>query len=311
MPIYFQLNPAKYVGIIALSCLLAFTSSNAEEVRIRHNGLTLNANLEMADGKDFSDGMVLIVHGIWAHNQMEIIETSQQALLDNGRSSLAITVSLGIDDRHGFLDCNIEHRHIQDDVLGEIQAWIDWLKSKGVNSVVMMGHSRGANHVMVYAVESKEPMISHLLFLAPGTVGTFRDLFKRRYGEHIHDVMLRVNKMIDAGKGDELMRNTDFILCPQASVTANTFASYYSPAADEKFQNFVNYLPQLTVPTLITTGTADERQPDIEKNVSPYIDGKLIHLSVIEGAGHFSQDDAAEEFANIVIHFIDSNSSQP
>ncbi len=284
--------------------LLACSSVMAEEVNIEFNGLTLNANLEMADGKDFSDGMVLILHGVWGHNKMEIVETSQQALLDNGRSSLAITLSLGIDDRHGFLDCDLEHRHDQDDALDEIQAWIDWLKSKGANSVAMMGHSRGANQVMVYFVERGDPSISHLLFLAPATVDSLADLYTQRYGNRFNEVMNRANQLISTGKGEQLMHNTDFVFCPQASVAADTFVSYYSPATNVRYQNFVSYLPKLTVPTLITTGTADERQPDVEKNVKPYVDGELIHLRVIEGADHFFRDFNIEEAMEAAVEFL-------
>ncbi len=289
-------------------CCLMLCLSNAswaEEVKIQHNGLTLNAELKMAGGKSFEDGMVLIVHGLWAHNEMEIVQTSQQVLFDIGQSSLAINLGLAIDNRHGFLDCNVEHRHIQEDAIDEIQLWIDWLKSQTVTDVVLMGHSRGANYVLVYAAERMDPVVSHLLFLAPGTVSTNAVFFTRQFGYNFDVIMQRAQKLIDAGKGDDIMTKTDFNYCPQASVTANSFASYYSSASDGRFQNFVEYIPRLSVPTLITTGTADERQPDIEKNVRPYVDGKLIHLSVIEGAGHFFLDFNIDEAMEAAVKFLE------
>jgi len=290
------------IGSLLILCI-AF-SGNAEEVKIKHEDLTLNANLQMADGATFEDGMVLIVHGLWAHNKMEIVQTSQQALAGIGRSSLAITLSLGIDNRHGFLDCNIVHRHTQEDTIDEIQVWIDWLKSQAVTDIVLMGHSRGGNYVLVYAAERMDSTVSHLLFLAPGTISTNAIFFSRRYGYHFDKIMLRAQELIDAGRGDEIMTNTDFNYCPRASVTASSFASYYSAAADRRFQNFVEYIPRLSVPTLITTGTADERQPEIEKNVRPYVDGKLIYLSVIEGAGHFFLDFNIDEAIEEAIEFL-------
>ncbi len=72
--------------------LNATTSVQAKEVTHKFNGLTINANLEMAEGKDFEDGMVLIIHGYLAHNKMEVIRTSQQVLLDNDINSLAINL---------------------------------------------------------------------------------------------------------------------------------------------------------------------------------------------------------------------------
>ncbi len=288
-------------------CLMLFLSnaSWAEEVKIQHRGLTLNANLEMAEGKDFKDGMVLVLHGLFGHNKIEIIETSQRALLDNGRSSLAITLSMGINDRHGFIDCGIDHRHLQTNAMDEIQTWINWLKSRDVTDVVLMGHSRAANQIMVYAVEQKDPVVKHLLFLAPSTSRSSRTVFVRRYGDHFDQALQQAQEMITVGKGEQIMKKTDFVFCPQANVTANSFASYYSPEADARIRNFVSYLPRLSVPTLIINGTEDERQPHIEKNVKPYIDGKLIHLSNIEGAGHFFLDFNIDEAMEAAVEFLE------
>ncbi len=236
---------------------------------------------------------------------MEIIEKSQQALLDNGRSSLAVTLSLGINDRHGFIDCGIDQRHLQANAMDEIQTWVRWLKSRDVTDVVLMGHSSAANQIMVYAVEQKDPVVKQLLFLAPSTTRHSRTLFVRRYGDHFDQALQQAREMIAAGKGEQIIEKTDFIFCPQANVSANSFSSYYSMEADARFRNFVSNLPRLSVPTLIINGTEDERQPDIEENVKPYIDGKLIHLSNIEGAGHFFRDFNIDDAMEAAVEFLE------
>ena len=107
----------KTMGIQLLVSVLLFAAAVpvvAEEVTQQFNGLTLNANLELADGRTLEDGVVLILHGTMGHNRMEIIEASQRALLENGQNSLAINLSLGVDNRHGFFDCERPHRHLQD-----------------------------------------------------------------------------------------------------------------------------------------------------------------------------------------------------
>ena len=88
-----------------LAALLAVVASlpglaDTEEVTHDYGRLTLNANLDMADGKQFEDGMVLIVHGLMGHNRMQIIEKSQILLQEQGLSSLAINISLGVNSRH-------------------------------------------------------------------------------------------------------------------------------------------------------------------------------------------------------------------
>ncbi|MCP4430616.1 MAG: alpha/beta hydrolase, partial [Gammaproteobacteria bacterium] len=207
--------------------MLAFVNpSLGEEVSIQHQSLTLNANLEIAEGKSMQDGVVLILHGMMAHNRMEIIEASQQALLDNDHSSLAITLSLGVDSRKGFFDCALLHTHTMDEALGELAAWVQWLREKSVNKIVLMAHSRGANQAMVYTVEHDDPLISHIILLAPNTTANAKPNYEARYGKSFDNNLARVQKLIDAGKRSQMLEELDFSYCPKATVSAATFYSY-------------------------------------------------------------------------------------
>ncbi len=60
------------VTVLALLLTLSWPSP-AEEVTLQHKGLTLNANLMLAEDKTLSDGVLLVVHGTLAHNRMEIV----------------------------------------------------------------------------------------------------------------------------------------------------------------------------------------------------------------------------------------------
>lgn len=291
------------IQVITAIALTGFTNSiQAREVTHKYNGLTINANLEMAEGKDFKDGMVLVIHGYLAHNKMEIIRAIQQVLLDNDRSSLAINLSLGVDNRHGFYDCNSPHHHLQDNAVKEMSAWIAWLRDKGVAQVAILGHSRGANQSMVYAVEQIDPEVTHMVMLAPGAGENVQSLYKERYGKSLDQALAYARKLIAAGKGQELMHEIDLLSCPKTSATAKTFVSYYAP--DNKFRQFKSFLPKISIPTLVIAGSMDDRQPDIEKLITPYIDGERIQLSVIEGAGHFFRDLNMDEAIEASIEFI-------
>jgi pimeloyl-ACP methyl ester carboxylesterase len=237
-----------------------------------------------------------------AHNRMEIIEASQQALLDNDQSSLAINLSLGIDNRHGFYDCSWPNRHTTDAGMVELGVWVEWLREKGVAGVVIMAHSRGANLAMVYAVEHKNPAVTHLVLLAPNTTRSAKSQYEARYGEIFDENIERVKKQIDTGKGDELIDNLDFSYCPNASVTADSFYSYNR--LDDKFRQFPLYLSKMPIPTLIVTGTRDELQPNIKRDVAPFVDGSRIRLAVIESAGHFFRDFNIEEAVEAAVEFI-------
>ena len=60
-----------------LMLALVGQASHAGEVTLAQGAITLNARLELADGKTLKDGVILMTHGTLAHNGMEIIQTLQ------------------------------------------------------------------------------------------------------------------------------------------------------------------------------------------------------------------------------------------
>ena len=290
--------------IVSVSLVLLCNPLLAKEVTQQYKGLTLNANLEMAEGKGFDDGIVLIMHGMLAHNKMELVAASQQILLENERSSLAINLSLSRDNRHGFFDCTWPHRHMQEDAIDELRLWVDWLRQRGFADITLMAHSRAANQTMVYAAEQRDAEVLRLVMLAPGA-DDVKEPYEERYGPIFEKTVRRMQQLIDTGKGEELIENIDLWFCPKATVTPNTFISYYGPQS--KFRQFHKFLPRIRIPTLIITGTQDERQPNIKKHVSPYIDEKQFYLTEIELAGHFFQDLNIQEAMEAMIEFMDNS----
>jgi len=294
------------IKLIAISLILFLNVSmvSAEEVTLPFKNITLNANLEIAEGKKLSDGVVLIMHSFSAHNGMEIIKASQDALLEKEQSSLAINLSYDVDNRHGSYDCMIPIRFKLSDAMTELDAWLNWLKSQGVKKSVLMGHSISANQVLIYAVNRNDPAISGLVLLVPNTVGTAssRQRYETKYGTSLDSILERAKNMIADGKADQLMENTDFGFCPKSSVTADAFYDFYQQG--NKFWTAHLYLPDVKVPTLVIAASMDEVQPDIEKHVKPYVDNKRISLTVIDGAGHFFRDFNIEDAIEKAVEFI-------
>lgn len=292
------------VALITINALMCWpVLLQAKEVTQQYNGLTLNANLEMAEGKTFKDGIVLLLHGFLAHNKMEIIETAQQALLDVGHSSLAINLSLGIDNRHGFHGCDRPHRHIQDNAIKELAAWVAWLRRKGVEDITLIGHSSGANQVSRYAVEQLDPEVSRIVLLAPGTAGREhnRENYQIRYDTNFENLVSSLEKKVIQGKGDILMK-IDWNACSQADTTPRSFLSYHSP--NNKFANIKANLIRIKIPVMVIAGDLDELQPNTPEILESIIDNEKIRLTVIEGAGHFFRDFNIEEAIEATIEFI-------
>ncbi len=126
------------------SLLIFFIAVNcaySQEVGLQQEALTLNGNLEKA-GNWPAGPTILVTHGTLSHNKSELITALQELFLENGVSTLAINLSLGLNDRHGPYDCATSHAHKHEDAVKEIGAWLGWLKKQGVNQVVLLGHSR-------------------------------------------------------------------------------------------------------------------------------------------------------------------------
>lgn len=280
-------------------------SASTEEIKLEHAGLTLNANLESAQDK-WQDGTVfLITHGTLAHNGMEIIATLQSLLAEQGLTSLAPTLSLGLDDRHGMYDCAVPHTHKHTDALDEIGVWLDWLKKQGVKKVILVGHSRGGNQTAWFAAERLDPVVKGVLLVAPMTSSEAyaRADYQKRFDTDLGPVLKRAEDLVKAGKGSEWMEKTGFIYCPDAKVQAQAFVSYHAPEAR---LDTPTLLPRIKVPVLVIAGTDDEVVPDVAEKTTPQADDKRIRLEVIDGADHYFRDLYADELVEHARAFIES-----
>lgn len=285
--------------------LLAAGHAGAEEIKVDHAGLTLNANLSPAQDTWQGGTVFLITHGTLAHNGMEIITTLQGLLAEQGITSLAPTLSLGLDDRHGMYDCAVPHTHKHTDALDEIGVWLDWLKTQGVKNVVLVGHSRGGNQTAWFAAERMDPVVNGVLLIAPATWSEAYALsdYQKRFKTELGPVLKRAEDLVKAGKGSVWMEKTGFIYCPDAKVQAQAFVSYHAP---ELRLDTPGLLGKIDVPVLIIAGTEDDVVPDVADKIEPVADGTRVRLEVIDGADHFFRDLYADEIVEYAKAFADA-----
>ncbi len=291
----------RFIHVLAALAFLAGVpfSSHAEEVTIPFRGMTLNANLEMADGKTFKDGTILITHGTLAHNKMEIIATLQRLLNERGFNTLAINLSLGLDNRHGMYDCKVTHRHKHSNAVREIGAWVSWLYAQGSSKIVLVGHSRGGNQTARFAAERGHPLLRHLVLMAPATwdLAAAAEAFKRRHGRPLAELLAPARALVEAGKGAQVMPGVGLLYCPGADVTAESFTSYY--AADARFDT-PSILGEIKLPTLVVAARGDTVVPNLAARIKPIADGKRLRFALIDGADHFFLDLFAEDIGDQV-----------
>ncbi len=280
----------------------------AEEIKEKYKDLTVNANLELAEGNRLEDGVILITHALLLHNRMEVIATLQELLKGRGYSSLAINYSLNIDDRHGRFDCMAPHHHIREQSQDEIEFWVTWLKKKNVKEIILAGHSTGANELAQYHGVNADPLITHLIMITPSTSDHSSNTpagYRSRYNKDLNKILADAQKLIDAGRGDEIMPKTDFLYCPGAPVSAATFASYYGGRSSVRL--LPTQLQRLNVPTLIIAAGADNIAADMTAIVKPYVDGKRIQMVNIDGASHFLRDLFLEDAVDAMVDFLQKN----
>jgi pimeloyl-ACP methyl ester carboxylesterase len=287
----------------AVLTIVAVHGAAAEEVQTRLNGLTLDGNLEFAPGKAPEEGVMLLVHGTLAHNKMELIANLQRLLAARGVSTLAVNLSLGVNDRHGFFDCGRLHTHRYGDAIEEIDAWVGWLKSQGVLDITVAGHSRGAAQVAAYALQQRDPAIGAVVLLAPTTFDAARtaEAYQARYGVDLAELVKRAQSLVSAGRGGEWLPGVGFLNCDNATVTAASFVSYYGASTAMHTPALMTRLRQRT---LVVVAGADALFPDLAAAVAPLDGTREISVKTVEGADHFFLDLFAEDASDVIAAFL-------
>lgn len=283
----------------AACCALALSSTtSAEEVTLEHNGLTLNANLQLVEEQPLSGRVAMITHGTLAHNGMEIIATLQELLADEEIPSLAINLSLGLDNRHGMYDCAVPHDHKHTDAVDEINRWHQWLKDQGAAEVITIGHSRGGNQVAWYNQDHSGQSLAQVL-IAPATwseAGAAEN-YQNRYQQPLQPLLEQAQSL----SPDKALKNTGFIYCQDSTVNAGSFANYYTP--DQRF-NTPTLLQQTSLPTLVLIGSEDNTVANLPEAMAE-VSTAAVQSVTIDGADHYFRDLYADEMIEHIVEFMD------
>lgn len=276
----------KHFSLALLLLAAASAVAHAEPVQVRPGLQRLNANLELPAGKTAADGMVLMVHGTLSWHGQETIAALQKNLKARGIGSLAITLSLGIDDRQGTRRCDVVHDYATAGAKREVGLWLEWLAGQGARTVDLLGFSRGGAQVATFAPELARARRVVLVAPAFATASEQAESYQRAFGHPL------APEIAEARKNPLQQRTVDFLSCKQAPVLNATFLDGYADLP-------TSLAAKTGHQTLVVVAGKDEIVADLATKLPS--DVKPV---VIDGATHFFLDLYGEEAADAIATFL-------
>ncbi|WP_439107460.1 alpha/beta hydrolase [Congregibacter sp.] len=277
----------------------------AEDIQLRDEEPTLSGRLTRSDRWPEGD-VALILHGTLSHRNTEIIESLETLLGEEDVSTLAINLSLGVDNRTAAMPCDSVHRHQESDASAELARWSRWLAEEGVTEITAVGHSRGAQQLARYTKDSADPLVTRLVLIAPPQWAqeAAEENYANRHGLSLPALLAQAEALQAAGKGDALMPDKlGLLYCQDTRATAESFLSYYRFDA---MRDTPTLLAQLSLPTLVIAGSDDQVAAGLPAAMTTSAPDVVIEE--IDGADHFFRDLYADELVEIAVDFMQVDS---
>ena len=264
------------------------------------DGLELHGFIALPDGR-FPDTAVLHIHGI-AGNYYEnrFIENVGEAVVGSGHGFLTANTR-GRDYLADFIfekpDGTKEYRQIGaihevfGDCVEDIAAWIAYLRSRGIDRVILQGHSHGALKVTYYLYSEADPGVVGLILLSPSDdFGCQRE----RLGEKFDEALRVARSMVGKGRSGDLMPAQYF----HYPVSAATYLDVFDENTKVRMfdlsradgQGFPE-LESIRVPVLTLVGSVDEAFLGTPEEYLALVKAALVNCpgfvgEVIRGAPH-------------------------
>jgi hypothetical protein len=292
--------------IVTLALLTTAATVRAEAVSHEYLGLIVVGNLELAADKSLKDhGAVVLVHDSLSHHTDMAVAKLQSSLASKGMNSVAISLSLGMNQRKAAFDCTHEHDHRHGDASDEIVAWVEWLQGKGSGPVSIVGLGRGATQAALSAAERQDLGISRLVLANPQSITPQAAgiRYQQQFGQPLPPVLDQARKLVEDGEGDTLLNVPGFLTCSKARATAAAFVDYYG---GDNRQDIVSLLPELKQQTLVVVAGSDPAARDLENTLSLFTTaGKVVQQTVV-GADSGFTGSSGEQLAELVVKFVHS-----
>lgn len=266
----------KSISLILIFIIVSF-QSYADSIKLKMpNGL--NANAAYTRGEP-NKPAIFILHGFLQTHHFSTVSRLYENLSAEGYTVFSPTITLGIPNRKKSLACEALHDHTMENSQAEIDVWLKWLKKKGHENIVVMGHSQGSTSLLSYISKNDSERVSKFIAVSILEVNTSRE----------KDENLKFNKFLN-----EKLKNKERIpfsrklsFCDKYFGTPRSFISYQAWSEEKIIQT----LATLKTPTKIIMGGNDNR---ISKDWNKKLKSKINGIAIIKGANHFM--DGVHEF---------------
>ena len=255
--------------ILSLFILFASCPTQAEQVTLP---ITQNLNsIAYFQQGDNDKPAILFVHGFLQTGNFSTVKRLSDELSDSGFTVLRPNLTLGFDFRKTSLACEAIHTNAITDDSKELSLWVDWLKQKTHQPIILIGHSAGANTIVDYLSTTSQSVEQVILI----SLAYFHDrptaYERKQHAEKAYKMLAQNNNSLSSFA---------LAFCKDYVTTPDNFLSYYQYSR----KKVINTLKSSTIPIEIIIGGNDKR-------VSPAWSKQLISsglkTQVIDNASHF------------------------
>ncbi len=134
-----------------------------EAVKLKADG-TEFLGIYAENTTDKALGGIIILHGIGVHPAWpDVIDPLRMQLPDSGWHTLSLQMPILRNEAE-----NKDYPQLFDEVPARIQAGVDYLKSKGIKNIVIVGHSLGVTMANYYLASKPEPDVRAIVSVSGG-----------------------------------------------------------------------------------------------------------------------------------------------
>ncbi|MBS1145853.1 MAG: hypothetical protein H6R08_29 [Proteobacteria bacterium] len=234
---------------------------------------------------DRSKPAVLLLHGFLQTREFHTVATLGNSLHGAGYTVLMPTLSLNIPNRTQSLACEAIHRHSMDEDIAEITRWVSWLKSRGHQRIVLVGHSFGSLQLLAYLNAQPDAAVE-------AYIGT--SLIETRIAPMSRPALIaQLNDRVQRKQHDLVTQTVS--LCRKYTAPPEDLLSYV--VWDQA--RTLNAVKDSPVRMLLIMGDADKM---LGRNWIKALQHIQAPMVIVQGANHFM--DAEHEF-DLLEHTLD------